>query len=135
MWIHPSLSVSKRRKDPVSILIVTQTWIKLSKEIARTPRGERGANRAATFFIELCYQDIGEPVAEVVPKGLEGGLQLSLIDGSGAVGIEALKTLLPVLDILPEASEFAEADRSAVIGIEHADHQPNSFIIERGPVA
>lgn len=91
--------------------------------------------RSAAKPIEFAQQQTDQIVGQPIAKCGQGGLQLVLIDVAGIVRIERPEAILPIGHVLPQSAEVLEADRAAVLLIEHADHQTHGFRIEGAPRA
>lgn len=72
---------------------------------------------ALTVLLRHNVQQFGrKPVA----KRLQSVRQFVLVDGSGSILVKVTEDALPILDVLPEACEFVEADLSAPVHVEYA---------------
>lgn len=77
--------------------------------------------------IVLCHNQLDNGFREVVTESLKGFLQLHGVNGSRAVEVVGLETLLPFLDVVPEADEFVEGDCPVVVSVEHVHHHTDRF--------
>lgn len=90
-------------------------------------------NRSASVAIEFSQQNANQVVGQSVAESRESIFQFVSIDVAGVVGVERTEAVLPVGHVLPEGAEVLEADRSAVLLVEHSDHEANCLGVESGP--
>lgn len=91
---------------------------------------------AKNFFsspIKLSNQCSNKMIGESVSKACQCSCQLALVNVPTIVSIEWFETILPICDVFPQSSEILKADATAILSVEHADHQANCFMVEGLP--
>lgn len=90
-------------------------------------------NRPVSVSIKLSNQRVVKPVRQAISKGRQRRLQLVLVDVSRVVRVERAEAVLPVRYVLPQRSKVLEVYDAAVRAIEHPNHEPDRFRVERVP--
>jgi len=88
---------------------------------------------AAVLTVELLDEEVHGRRLQTISHHPQRRRQLVLVDETRIVPIVTAERLLPSSHVIPQLGKFLEVDSAGVISVEHADHLPDGFGIERGP--
>jgi len=88
---------------------------------------------ASMLPIELFHKEIHGGRLKPISHHAKSSRQLALVDETRIVPIVTAERLLPSSHVVPQLRELLKINGSRVIAVEHDDHLPDGFGIERRP--